>query len=61
MPNGAVQRFEAKGLPPFRDFSVAPDKLSNNGYDYSWGYGVRVGWIGQLTKRLAAGASAQSR
>ncbi len=61
MPILAVQRFEAKGLQPFRALSVAPDKVTNNGYDYSWGYGVRVGWLGQLTDRLAVGASAQSR
>ena len=61
MPIVAVQRFEAKGLQPFRALSADPKKLSNNGYDYSWGYGIRVGWIGQLTDRLTAGASAQSR
>ncbi len=61
MPILAVQRFEAKGLQPFRGLSVAPDKVTNNGYDFSWGYGVRVGWLGQLTDRLAVGASAQSR
>ena len=61
MPIVAVQRFKAYGLEPFRALSVAPDKLTNNGYDYSWGYGLRIGWLGQLTDRLTVGASAQSR
>ena len=61
MPIVAVQRFKAEGLEPFRALSIDPDSVSNNGYDYSWGYGIRVGWLGQLTDRLTIGASAQSR
>jgi long-chain fatty acid transport protein len=61
MPILAVQRFKAKGLEPFRLLSVSPDNVTNKGYDYSWGYGLRVGWLGQLTDRLAIGASAQTR
>ena len=61
MPIVAVQGFKAEGLEPFQGFSVAPDKVTNNGYDYSWGYGVRIGWMGELTRRLSAGVSAQSR
>lgn len=61
MPIIAVQRFKAEGLEPFRALSADPGKLTNNGYDYAWGYGVRVGWLGQLSDRLALGASAQSR
>ncbi|MGB5776147.1 MAG: outer membrane protein transport protein [Sedimenticolaceae bacterium] len=61
MPIIAVQRFKAEGLEPFQALSVDPNKVTNNGYDYSWGYGMRIGWLGQLTDRLALGASAQSR
>jgi long-chain fatty acid transport protein len=61
MPIVAVQRFKAEGLEPFQGLSIDPANVSNNGYDYSWGYGIRVGWLGQLTDRLAAGASVQSR
>ena len=61
MPIVAVQRFKAEGLEPFRAFSVAPTKLTNNGYDLSWGWGLRVGWLGQINVRLALGASAQTR
>ena len=61
MPIVAVQRFKAEGLEPFRGLSIDANAVTNNGYDYSWGYGIRVGWLGQLTDRLAAGASFQSR
>jgi len=61
MPIVALQRFEAEGLEPFQGLSADPTKVTNNGHDYSWGYGIRVGWLGQLTDRLTLGASAQSR
>ena len=61
MPILAVQRFKAEGLEPFQAFSVNPTKVTNNGHDYSWGYGIRVGWLGQVSESLTLGASAQSR
>jgi long-chain fatty acid transport protein len=61
MPILAVQRFKAEGLEPFQALSVDGSSVTNNGYDYSWGYGVRVGWLGQFGDRLSVGASAQSR
>ncbi len=61
MPIVAVQRFEAEGLEPFRQLSIDPANVTNNGHDYSWGYGIRVGWLGQLSDRLTVGASAQSK
>ena len=61
MPIVAAQRFEATGLQPFQGFSVNPTKVTNNGYDYSFGYGIRIGWLGELTEQLTVGASAQSR
>ena len=61
MPIVAVQRFKAEGLEPFRGLSIDPNNVTNNGYDYSWGYGIRVGWLGQLSDRLTVGASAQSK
>ena len=61
MPILAVQAFEATGLEPFQAFSVSPDQVTNNGHDYSWGYGIRVGWLGKLTDRLDVGVSAQSK
>ena len=61
MPIVALQRFRAEGLEPFQGLSSDPTKVTNNGYDYSWGYGLRVGWLGQVTDRLSLGLSAQSR
>jgi len=61
MPVLALQGFEAKGLQPFRRVSVAPDKVTNNGQDWSWGGGARVGWLYKPTDRLNIGASYQTR
>jgi long-chain fatty acid transport protein len=61
-PIVAVQRFKARGLEPFRALSVSPDKVTGNGYDYSWGGGVRVGWLGTLMQdQLNVGVSYQSK
>jgi long-chain fatty acid transport protein len=58
----AVQRFKARGLQPFRALSVSPDNVTNNGYDYSYGGGVRIGWLGSLLNgMLDAGISYQSK
>lgn len=60
-PIFAVQGFKATGLEPFRAVSAHPDKVTNNGRDYSYGYGVRVGWMGQITDELSLGASYQTK
>lgn len=57
----AVQGFKAEGLEPFRGVSAFPDKVTNNGRDYSYGAGVRIGWLGQITDELSLGASYQSK
>ena len=58
----AAQRFKARGLQPFKALSVSPDKLTDNGYDYSYGGGIRVGWLGSLLNdRLNVGISYQSK
>jgi long-chain fatty acid transport protein len=58
----AVQRFKARGLQPFRALSVSPDNVTNNGYDYSYGGGVRIGWLGSLLDgQLDVGVSYQSK
>lgn len=64
--NLAYQRFSAKGLGPFamsgpRQASASPDNVTNNGTAAATGWGVRLGWIGQLTPDLAVGASWQSK
>jgi len=53
----AGQRFKATGLQAFAPFSSDPDCLTNNGYKWSQGVGVRVGYLGYVTPELAIGAS----
>lgn len=60
-PLFAIQRFEAYGLNAFAKFSNAPGKVSNNGYNWSFGVGVRVGVLWAPFHWLAVGASYQSR
>lgn len=57
----AYQMFEAKGLTNFGNFSRDNTKLTNNGSDNSVGYGVRVGYYGNLMESLSIGASFQSK
>jgi long-chain fatty acid transport protein len=60
--NLAYQRFEMNGLPPaFAGFSSDPANFTNRGYDDSTGYGVRVGWIGQVSPTVTLGATYQSK
>ncbi|OUD12253.1 OmpP1/FadL family transporter [Thioflexithrix psekupsensis] len=61
MPIVAVQWFESYGLEPFKPFSNAPDHLTNHGHDFSYGGGVRVGWLGQFNEKWSLGASYQSQ
>jgi len=43
-------------------FSATPsDGLTNNGHDWSYGAGVRVGWIGEVHPRLTLGAAVASK
>jgi long-chain fatty acid transport protein len=56
----AVQFFEAKGLEAFSPRSSDPDNLSRNDHDTSFGYGARIGYLGQLTDKLSIGASYQT-
>jgi long-chain fatty acid transport protein len=60
-PVFAVQNFEAKGLQPFRAASVKPDKVSNNGKEWSYGFGVHVGWFGEINDQLSAGLSYRTK
>ncbi|MFO7530689.1 MAG: outer membrane protein transport protein [Marinobacter sp.] len=56
-PMIAYQRFEAKGLGAFSDFSSDPSALTNNGTDDAWGYGIQIGWQGEITDTLRGGLS----
>ncbi|MBL8544534.1 MAG: TonB-dependent receptor [Hyphomonadaceae bacterium] len=55
------QAFRAKGIAPFAAASSDPANFTNRSTDTAFGLGVRVGWLGQLTDRLRAGAYYQSR
>jgi long-chain fatty acid transport protein len=55
------QRFMAEGLGGFAGMSSNSNALSNNGYDSADGWGVKLGWQGQVTDSLTLGASWSSR
>lgn len=67
--NLAYQRFEMKGLQNFALIndstfgtpSQSPNNVTNKGYDSSYGAGVHIGWIGQVTDAVTLGASYQSK
>ncbi len=59
----AYQTFKATGLGAFGalGFSNDPTKLTDNGDDSSMGFGVKLGWQGDITKDLTVGVSYQSK
>jgi long-chain fatty acid transport protein len=59
----AAQFFEAQGLHAFGEagFSSAPDKLTNNGHDTSFGFGGRIGYLGKFNEKFSLGLSWQSK
>jgi long-chain fatty acid transport protein len=59
----AYQRFKAYGIQTFDNavFSSSPGNVTNNGYDSAWGYGIGLGWTGQLTPTFSVGVTYQSR
>ena len=56
-----AQRFESYGLQAFAPLSKYPDKVTNNGHDVAFGFGVRVGWFGEFNHWLSAGISYSSK
>ncbi|MBZ0133049.1 MAG: outer membrane protein transport protein [Rhodocyclaceae bacterium] len=61
--NLAYQRFKAYGLQNFTapGFSVSSSDVTNNGYDSSTGWGIKLGYTGNLTDAVTVGATYQSR
>ncbi|MBU1397261.1 MAG: outer membrane protein transport protein [Gammaproteobacteria bacterium] len=67
----AETRFRAYGLGAFQTFDAAgpgfaitadPDNLTNNGFDYSYGAGVKLGWQGEyLDDKVTLGVVYTSR
>ncbi|WP_374087066.1 OmpP1/FadL family transporter [Methylomicrobium lacus] len=60
-PIFAIQRFKARGLNAFAPFSSDPAHVSDQGYDYSFGGGVRVGGLVEVLPGVRFGASYKSR
>jgi len=60
--NIAYQRFAAEGLQNFAspNYSIGPTAVTNTGHSNSYGGGVRLGWIGELNRVFAVGATYQS-
>ncbi|WP_346860311.1 outer membrane protein transport protein [uncultured Draconibacterium sp.] len=57
----AYQTFEANGLLSFGAFSSNPAALSGNGTDSGFGYGFKIGYLGQLTDNFSIGVMYQSQ
>ncbi|MBF0146751.1 MAG: outer membrane protein transport protein [Magnetococcales bacterium] len=57
----SVQRIKAQGLEPFQALSIHPDNVTNKGYDYSYGGGVKIGALSQFNDRFSLGLAYQSR
>ncbi len=59
----AYQMFKAHGLGAFGQsgFSNDPTKLTDNGDDTSMGFGVKLGWQGEITSDVTLGVSYQSQ
>lgn len=60
----AETRFRAYGLDSFKAFPILsdPDKLTGNGFDYSYGAGIKLGWLGEfLDDKLTVGLTYASR
>lgn len=59
----AYQRFEAKGLQAFDNpvISATPGAVTNRGHDVSTGWGLKLGWTGQVLPNLTLGAAWSSR
>ncbi len=57
------QRFKAQGLDFFKNpaFTTDPTAVSGRGVDSSSGIGLTVGWQGQLTDKVMAGAVYRSK
>ena len=57
---GAVQRFRAQGLAPFANVSLDPERLTDNGHDMSYGFGLKVGLTYDVSDDFSFGLSYQT-
>jgi len=65
--NLAAQRFKAHGLENFTapsgpmQFSAYPSNVTDKGYDWSYGYGLRIGYLGRFSPYFALGVTYQTK
>ncbi|MEZ0232298.1 MAG: OmpP1/FadL family transporter [Methylophilaceae bacterium] len=61
--NLAYQLFKARGLQNFDNpaFSASPDHVTDKGTDSSYGAGLHIGWVGQVTDAITLGATYQTK
>ena len=59
----AYQRFEATGLDAFDNpfVSAQSGKVTDNGHNTAHGWGVKLGWIGQVSEDVTLGLSWSSK
>lgn len=57
----AYQEFAARGIQGFAGFSNNGTAVSNNSHDSATGWGIKLGWLGQLHERVRLGISWSSR
>lgn len=56
-----VQYFRAKGLGDFQSFAKpGATDLTSNGYDFAYGAGVRIGWLGKVHQKVTLGIAGSS-
>lgn len=60
-PTFAVQAFEATGLAAFSGISSDPTALTDNGHDWSMGFGLRAGIQAEIAQGLRFGLSGQTK
>lgn len=60
-PVFAAQQMEMLGLGAFAAFSNLPERVTNNGFDYAYGGGARIGMLWELGHGIGFGAAYQTR
>jgi long-chain fatty acid transport protein len=58
-PVFAYQRFKASGVQAFDNpmLSTSMGNVTNKGYDDAWGAGLRIGYMGQLSREFSVGVA----
>jgi long-chain fatty acid transport protein len=61
--NLAYQRFAAEGIQNFAspNYSANPTAVTNTGHSNSYGAGVHIGWLGELSHGINLGATYQTK